>query len=122
VTVRAPFGGARGEGGARGRQGARGERGGRGGREGQGGANPGLQNIQLELSDPPEGISIGDVSVVQGGMTFSLKAEGKAAQAGLADNLIVEAFTEIEGKTQRASPMAANAECRSAFSPPFRSK
>ncbi len=104
VTVRAPFGGARGEGGARGRQGARGERGGRGGREGQGGANPGLQNIQLELSDPPEGISIGDVSVVQGGMTFSLKAEGKAAQAGLADNLIVEAFTEIEGKTPEGKP------------------
>jgi hypothetical protein len=55
---------------------------------------PGLRNVQLALSDPPKGMTLQDVTVVPGGLTFALKADGDAAKAGFADNLIVEAFTE----------------------------
>jgi len=57
-----------------------------------------LQNIQLALSDPPKGVTLQDVTVLPGGLTFALKADGAAARAGFADNLIVEAFTEMAGR------------------------
>ena len=53
-----------------------------------------FRNIELELSEPPEGVSIQNVRNVPGGLTFELKVEGDAAKAGLADNLIIEAFGE----------------------------
>jgi len=57
-----------------------------------------LQGIELELSEPPEGVTLQDVKVVPEGLTFQLKAEGDAAKAGFADNLIVEAFMWYEVK------------------------
>ncbi|MCX7015199.1 MAG: hypothetical protein NTW86_22035 [Candidatus Sumerlaeota bacterium] len=56
------------------------------------------RNLQLELSDPPKGVTLQDVSVQPSGLAFVLKADGKAAKAGLADNLIVQAFTEPSSK------------------------
>ena len=55
---------------------------------------PNLRNIRLELRDPPKGVTLQDVTVVPGGLTFALKTDGDAAKAGLVDNLIVEAFTD----------------------------
>ena len=50
--------------------------------------------VSLELSEPPKGVSLGEVNIAAGVLTFTLKADGKEVQPGFADNLIVEAFTE----------------------------
>jgi hypothetical protein len=63
-----------------------------------------LQQIQLELSDPPKGIALQDLAVVPEGLTFTLKAEGEAIKPGLADNLIVEAFVENPGQPDPDKP------------------
>jgi len=57
-----------------------------------------LKEMKLELHEPPEGLTIGNVSVVADGLTFQLKAEKDAVQSGFADNLIVEAFREYRPK------------------------
>jgi hypothetical protein len=46
--------------------------------------------IQLELSEPPAGLTLQDVNFTPGRMTFVLKADSNTAKAGLVDNLIVE--------------------------------
>ena len=52
--------------------------------------------IHLELSDPPAGVTLQDVTVTPRGFTLTLKADDN--HTGYADNLIVEAFTEIDAK------------------------
>ncbi|MBN1343601.1 MAG: PPC domain-containing protein [Phycisphaerae bacterium] len=59
--------------------------------------HPMLRNVQLELNDPPDGMSLQDVKVVPEGLAFALKADEKATKVGLSDNLIVEVFTEMPG-------------------------
>jgi len=74
--------------------------------------HPRLKDIELELDEPPEGVTLQDVTVVPIGLAFELKADGDTAQTGFEDNLIVEAFIETEsqrrgggaaGRTQRVS-------------------
>jgi hypothetical protein len=50
--------------------------------------------VQLQLNEPPEGLTMSDVAVVPDGLSFELKAEKDAMQNGFADNLIIEAFRE----------------------------
>jgi hypothetical protein len=57
-----------------------------------------LKEMKLELSKPPEGVTIGKVSVIKDGLTFQLKAEKDVIQSGFADNLIIEAFREYRPK------------------------
>jgi len=57
---------------------------------------PPLLTVQLELSDPPDGIAIRSVTRVPGGLSLVLQADGQKTKAGYADNLIVKASTEIE--------------------------
>jgi len=45
--------------------------------------------IQLELSEPPAGITMQDVNVIPGEITFLIAADSKTAKVGLVDNLIV---------------------------------
>lgn len=52
-----------------------------------------LNQIKLELSDPPEGVSIQDKSAVEGGVAVLLTADDSAV-AGQKGNLIIEAFIE----------------------------
>ena len=59
-----------------------------------------LGDIKLELNEPPKGVSLRDVSIKPGSLTFLLEADGKAVKPGLKDNLIVEAFTEKD-KTRK---------------------
>jgi hypothetical protein len=59
--------------------------------------HPRLREVEYELSDPPEGVTLRDVRFVPGGLALRLEADGETVQAGLADNLIVEAFVEMEG-------------------------
>lgn len=56
---------------------------------------PGLDTVSLALSDPPKGITLGEVSVVTGGIAFAVKADGNAPSAGYQDNLIVEALADV---------------------------
>jgi hypothetical protein len=56
------------------------------------------QQMQLQLNDPPEGVTLYDVRVVPQGLAFQLKADKDAVQVGFADNLIVEAFREFTPK------------------------
>lgn len=73
-----------------------------------------LLDLKLELSDPPKGITLEDVSAVPGGMVFSVKA-APDAKVGPADNLIVEAFASqvppAAGRGRRpAGPLARLAQ------------
>ena len=61
---------------------------------------PMRQDINLELSDPPKGVTLQDVSVAPGLLTLVLKADPDVVKAGLTDNLIVEAFIEPAGRQQ----------------------
>jgi hypothetical protein len=65
---------------------------------------PMLQDINLELSDPPKGVTLQDVSVAPGLLTLVLKADPDVVKAGLTDNLIVEAFIEPAGRQQDGKP------------------
>jgi hypothetical protein len=53
-----------------------------------------FMTVALELRDPPAGLSIGDIRVVGNIITFALKTDASTVQPDLADNLIVEAFTQ----------------------------
>jgi hypothetical protein len=63
-----------------------------------------IEELQLELSDPPEGITIHEVSKVPGGLAFRVEADGEALTDGFADNLIVEAVREFTPKQQAGKP------------------
>ena len=65
-----------------------------------------LQEIQLELKEPPEGLTLHDVSVVPDGLAFELRADKDAMKSGFADNVIVEAFREVTPKQQEGKPAA----------------
>ncbi|OHB85763.1 MAG: hypothetical protein A2Z38_08905 [Planctomycetes bacterium RBG_19FT_COMBO_48_8] len=53
-----------------------------------------FKDVQLQLDEPPEGLSLNGVTVMPDGLSFQLKAEKDAMQSGFADNLIIEAFRE----------------------------
>jgi hypothetical protein len=63
-----------------------------------------LKQFTLQLSEPPEGVTLHDVAVVPGGLTFRLKADKEVTQHGISDNLIVEAFRESAPKAQPGKP------------------
>lgn len=56
--------------------------------------SPMLEQLRLQLHEPPPGLTLHDVTVVPQGLSFHLRAEKDAVQAPFADNLIVEAFRE----------------------------
>jgi len=64
---------------------------------------PFLDQVQLALSEPPEGIAIQDVSPFQQGLSVLLRADTEKAQPSLKGNLIVDAFLErdVRGKRRR---------------------
>ena len=63
--------------------------------------HPMLRQVQLELSDPPKGVTLQDVTVVPEGLALVLKADGDTAQVGFEDNLIVDVFAKMAGGKQR---------------------
>jgi len=63
-----------------------------------------LQELLLQLNDPPEGLTLHDVSVVAQGLQFRLEADKDAAKSGFTDNLIVEAFREFAPKRKDGRP------------------
>jgi hypothetical protein len=57
-----------------------------------------LADLQLSLRNAPEGLSIGDVSVIPNGLKIQIKTEPNKLKAGRADNLIVEVSMEMPAR------------------------
>lgn len=57
--------------------------------------HPKLREVKLALDQPPQGIALSNLAVVDGGLAFELTA-GPDAQVGLADNLIIVVSTAVQ--------------------------
>ncbi|MBM3335955.1 hypothetical protein FJY63_14955 [Candidatus Sumerlaeota bacterium] len=66
------------------------------------------RRIQLELSEPPAGVTVQNIKAVPSGLVVELKADGHKVKAGFADNLIVEAYTEMQTLFGRQPKKTAN--------------
>jgi hypothetical protein len=69
-----------------------------------------FENVQLELSEPPDGLTLRDVVVGDAGAEFVLASDGEKAPAGLRGNLIVVVSGERvppQRGNQPAAPAAA---------------
>ena len=64
--------------------------------------------IQLELSEPPDGLVIQDVVPVRDGAEIVLKADAKSAKPGLNGNLIVNIFASRPQATAQKAKKQAN--------------
>jgi hypothetical protein len=53
------------------------------------------RGLDLQLSEPPPGVTLEKVTKLAGVLVVELKADTALAQPGMADNLIVEGFTEV---------------------------
>jgi len=62
--------------------------------------HPKLRDVEYELSDPPEGVSLRHVTAIAGGLALEFEADGEVVDPGLRDNLIVGAYVEIENPAQ----------------------
>ena len=67
-----------------------------------------IADARLQLNDPPDGISVGDISPTADGAAISFKADAAKVKPGLKGNLIIEAFMEktpspVDGKTPTKS-------------------
>ena len=57
-----------------------------------------LNNVELELKDAPEGVSVEDIVATRNALEFSIKVAGEAAKPGFSDNLIIEAFAQYPAR------------------------
>jgi len=77
-----------------------------------------IRDILLELNEPPKGLTIRDVAVVPGSLTFRLQAGDDAPEPGFADNLIVDAYLETTGvRPGQRAPNRPNARPASQTNP-----
>jgi hypothetical protein len=63
-----------------------------------------FKGVQLQLNEPPDGLTMHDVTVVPNGLTFQLKADENVVPNGFSDNLIVEVFRESVVKRKDGKP------------------
>jgi hypothetical protein len=61
---------------------------------------PVASTIQLELSEPPAGLTLKDVNITPGELTFAIAADSNAAKVGLMDNLIVDVSADPPNNPQ----------------------
>ncbi|NSW56979.1 MAG: hypothetical protein HPY44_13290 [Armatimonadetes bacterium] len=59
-------------------------------------AGPALQSIQVDLSEPPDGLSVQEVKRRNNGLELVVRADGEKLKTGTTGNLILEAFAEVE--------------------------
>jgi hypothetical protein len=76
-----------------------------------------VQQIQLQLNEPPKGITIQDVNIMASGIEFHLKADENFVKSDLKDNLIVELFREIKPAQQEGKPPAQSTRNSIGFLP-----
>jgi hypothetical protein len=60
--------------------------------------------VQLELSEPPEGIAVKSVSPAPGGLEIVLQSDAAKVKPGLKGNLIVAVFLERTGLGKKGKP------------------
>jgi hypothetical protein len=71
--------------------------------------HPRLKSVELELVDPPAGVSIVDVHTEKDGQSLLVAVDASVVPANLVDNLIIEAIGELQrgdgknGRTTRVS-------------------
>jgi len=63
-----------------------------------------LDDVRLDLNEPPAGVTLREVTKVPEGIAFKLAADDKTAKAGPTDNLIVEVFLEVTPKQDPDKP------------------
>jgi hypothetical protein len=68
--------------------------------------HPRMQELELELSDSPPGITLQGYEPVEGGLAIEIAADEDLAPVGLSDNLIVEASIEVERRGREGSAAA----------------
>ena len=76
-----------------------------------------LKQIQLELKDPPEGLTLLNVKVIPEGLAFKLKADKDAMENGFEGNVIVEAFTQYAQKNKNGKPTGQKRRASAGFLP-----
>jgi hypothetical protein len=62
--------------------------------------HPKLREVKYELHDPPDGVRLREATLTSSGLVLELEADGELVEAGFEDNLIVEAFVEMENPAQ----------------------
>jgi hypothetical protein len=67
-----------------------------------------FEKIDVELSEPPEGITIHDMSLDSSGAVFLIQADGTKVKAGLRGNLIVTISAERVPPRDQPAPPAAS--------------
>ncbi len=63
-----------------------------------------LNEICLELNDPPKGVTLGDLTVLPNGLAFEVKVDKIAIEKSFTDNLIVEVFREWTPQAKDGQP------------------
>jgi hypothetical protein len=79
-----------------------------------------LKNLEAELSEPPDGLTVEGVSATADGFEFVLRADRRQAKTGLRGNLIVNVSGEREGPARGAqapSRLPGTAEGAAATTP-----
>lgn len=64
-------------------------------------------NLQLKLNEPPKGISLENVKVVPGKLSFTIGSDAKILKPGYQDNLIIDVFSEVTVNRSNAPKAAA---------------
>jgi len=64
----------------------------------------GLADLEVELREPPPGIRVREARPVPGGLTLVLAADGETLKPGDTNNLVVEAFAQLERKDTDGKP------------------
>jgi len=67
-------------------------------------SRPILKEIDLELYEPPAGLTLHDVTVVPEGLAFVLKADKDVVQRDISSNLIIEMLREYTPQQQEGKP------------------
>jgi hypothetical protein len=83
----------------------------------KGGRRANFRDLQLQLSDPPEGLILDDVAVVPEGLAFQLKVNKDAIESGFKDNIIIEAFRESIPRQQEGKPVPQKRRTSMGFLP-----
>ena len=63
-----------------------------------------FKDVQLQLNQPPEGLSLGETIASPDGLSIELKADKDLVKASFADNLIIEAFRETVVRAKDGTP------------------
>jgi len=61
-----------------------------------------INKIDLELVEPPQGVTLGKVSAIPAGLSFKIMTDKSVIKNNIISNLIVEAFAELKPKAKQA--------------------